>query len=108
MLQACGTSVKDYDSENVNGGQEGQVLAVKDMSDMLDFDEYQVLCIIVVSSVGCICSSRGWGGELMSSSNGAPLSPIRLMLHFGNPERLMQYKKPFFSDLEQVPDHCIS
>ncbi|CAM9706496.1 unnamed protein product [Ascophyllum nodosum] len=43
VAEACGTSVKDYDSENVNGGQEGQVLAVKDMSDMLDFDEYQGL-----------------------------------------------------------------
>ena len=39
--QACGTIVDDY--AKVDGGRSGLVLAVKNVGDMLDFDEKQVM-----------------------------------------------------------------
>lgn len=38
--QSCGTSVDDY--AKADGGKEGLVLGIKDVADMLDFDEQQV------------------------------------------------------------------
>eukprot|EP00752_Nemacystus_decipiens_P006639 g5969.t1 len=41
IAEACGTPTADY--PNANNGKEGLVLAVKDVADMLDFDEQQGL-----------------------------------------------------------------
>ncbi|CAN0058173.1 unnamed protein product, partial [Laminaria digitata] len=39
VAKACGARVEDY--KNADGGKEGLVLGVKDVADMLDFDEQQ-------------------------------------------------------------------
>lgn len=41
LCQACGTNVEDY--AKADGGRSELVLAVKNVGDMLDFDEQQVL-----------------------------------------------------------------
>lgn len=47
IMQACGASVSDY--VEADGGKEGLVLGVKDVGDMLDFDEQQV-CPVYLNS----------------------------------------------------------
>ena len=42
--QACGARVEDF--KNADGGKEGLVLGVKDVADMLDFDEQQVRAVV--------------------------------------------------------------
>lgn len=51
VCQACGARVQDY--KNADGGKEGLVLGVKDVADMLDFDEQQARAAFVAA-----CSSR--------------------------------------------------
>lgn len=41
--QACGTPIEDY--AMADNGKEGLVLGVKDVADMLDFDQQQVRCM---------------------------------------------------------------
>lgn len=51
IYQACGARVEDY--KNADGGKEGLVLGVKDVADMLDFDEQQAR-----GGSCCSCSLR--------------------------------------------------
>lgn len=46
MGQACGARVQDY--KNADGGKEGLVLGIKDVADMLDFDEQQARNMVYV------------------------------------------------------------
>lgn len=53
IYQACGARVEDY--KNADGGKEGLVLGVKDVADMLDFDEQQARVAVVAAAA---CASR--------------------------------------------------